>query len=103
MASLSQRINVILRYLHTRRVIYCGGIGASSLSERFVRGTAAREQTGHAVISFVTPWLVIDPIRLLVLPGVFLLDRPRFGPPRRIVHRCVVPDRFRHGVRRARA
>src|SRR5437762_12268446 len=62
-----------------------GRIRAAALGERLVLGARAGEQSDHPVVSLVTPRLLVEPIRLVALPGELLLERPRSRPRRRIV------------------
>src|SRR2546422_6950324 len=43
----------------------------------------------------MAPRLVVDPVRLIVLPGIFLPDGPRFRPRGRIFYCDGVLDRVR--------
>src|SRR4030095_11145066 len=97
--SARHRISTVLRSLHTCGVVYAGRIRTSSLRERLLRGASSGEHRRQTVIPLVTPRLVIDPVRLFVLLGIFLLDGPRFRPCLRIVHRDGVLERVRTGAR----
>src|SRR5262249_27704398 len=57
-----------------------GRIGASSLGKRGLHRARAREHADHPEVPFVAPRLLVDPIVLVGLLLVFLLDGPRFRP-----------------------
>ena len=69
----------------TRGPVLGRRIGTAALRESRLLKARAEQQRGQAVIPLEAPWFVIDPIRLVVLLGQLLLDRPGFGPYSRVV------------------
>src|SRR5438445_3825112 len=71
-------------------VVDRGRIGASPLGECHLHRTRPREHADHREISLVAPRLLIDPIVLVALLTIFLLDGPRFRACHFVVHREAV-------------
>ena len=97
----SQRIHAAFGAEIGRRCPSCR-VGAFARRERVVpRRASAEQHRRQAVVPLVAPRLVVDPIRLLVLPAHFLLHGPRFRPRRRILDRHGVLERLRVHARPA--
>ena len=69
------------------RTLLCG--------KRAFLAARARQQCGHPVVALVTPGLLVDPVRLVALLAVLLLDGPRFSPRGRVFDGDRVLDRVR--------
>src|SRR5207237_3460210 len=99
--ALLQRIGIVVRSIHSFHIVERCRIGPSSLSEGLLRDPPSGEQPRHTEVSIMAARLVIDPVRLIVLPGIFLLDRPWFRPCGRIFYGDAVLERVGTGERPA--
>src|SRR5262245_43867084 len=64
-----------------------GRVGTALFGERALLLARAQKQRRHPVVALVTPRLLVDPVFLVALLGVFLLDGPGSGPRRWIFDR----------------
>src|SRR5258705_4230806 len=70
-------------------------IGTLLRDEGALLAARARQQRHHPVVALVAPGLLVDPVRLVALLAVVLLDGPRFRPRRGILDGDRVLDRVR--------
>src|SRR5262245_23384584 len=92
LTSSRQRIDAAFIAEIGRRVLG-GRIRPFPLGEGALFGACSEEHARQAVVPFVTPGLVVDSIRSLVLPGQLLLNPPRPRPRRRVLDGDGVFDR----------
>src|SRR5262245_5920210 len=88
-----QRIGILLGSIHPFHIVQRCGIGPSSLGESRILSAPSHEQPRQTEVSIMAPRLVIDPVRLVTLHGIFLLDGPWFGPRRRVFYCDDIFDR----------
>src|SRR5215471_16793924 len=68
-----QRIGILLRSIHPFHIVQRCRIGPSSLGESLILSTPSHEHPRQTEVSIMAPRLVIDPVRIVTLHGIFLL------------------------------
>src|SRR6185436_8685387 len=89
---------VLLYSDKVRRIVLGRRIRTFPLREREFFDARGMHQPGKTVISFDAARFVINPVRLLVLPGELLLRSPGSRPHRRVVDGDGVFERVRTGA-----